>query len=437
MSIKGLLLFIVISACSFVQAQVDTIHYLDPYYQYWPQAENMDDREGPCWAQTNNGDITNRIMAPWWDLYELPYIENSNIYGVAVVATLHDSINPIQVGMFKNMGRTEGEIINFHTFSLIDTTSARGVMRELYFQYESNLHWGEPQNDTVVYPCYEFYFSQPPSKNQLGASMDTFAVGIHNNMTSSQHYATESYLYYPSNTQHDYYWRNQRTSDFNEDSIHFLRYDNSLGDRGGCLFSLWGGFFPIVKLRCTQPKRLRETGREMDAVTVGWDSHDDAVGWQVVIVPAGTPIENGTPIDLDTHTTSYTFSNLDPQQDYLYSVRKTCHYATSHYDTLVAGEWHAPQHLSLRNVGVSTAGDASFSLSPNPTSHTATLSLASPAVAGSLLEVIDPAGRLCYSILPAAGSTTISVDMRALPTGLYTLRFSTPAGSCIRKLMRQ
>ena len=175
----------------------------------------------------------------------------------------------------------------------------------------------------------------------------------------------------------------------------------------------------------------------MDAVTVGWDSHDDAVGWQVVIVPAGTPIENGTPIDLDTHTTSYTFSNLDPQQDYLYSVRKTCHYDTSHYDTLVAGEWHAPQHLSLRNVGVSTAGDASFSLSPNPTSHTATLSLASPAVAGSLLEVIDPAGRLCYSILPATGSTTISVDMRALPTGLYTLRFSTPAGSCIRKLMRQ
>ena len=59
------------------------------------------------------------------------------------------------------------------------------------------------------------------------------------------------------------------------------------------------------------------------------------------------------------------------------------------------------------------------------------------AVAGSLLEVIDPAGRLCYSILPAAGSTTISVDMRALPKGLYTLRLSTPAGSCIRKLMRQ
>ena len=208
MSIKRLLLFIAISACSFVQAQVDTIHYLDPYYQYWPQAENMDDREGPCWIQTNNGDITNGIMAPWWDLYELPYIENSNIYGVAVVATLHDSINPIQVGMFKNMGRTEGEILNFHTFSLIDTTSARGVVRELYFQYESNLHWGEPQNDTVVYPCYEFYFSQPPSKNQLGASLDTFAVGIHNDMTSSHHYATEWYLYYPSNTQHDYYWSN-------------------------------------------------------------------------------------------------------------------------------------------------------------------------------------------------------------------------------------
>ena len=200
--------------------------------------------------------------------------------------------------------------------------------------------------------------------------------------------------------------------------------------------AVWGGIFPIVQLRCTAPKRLHETGRGRGEFSIAWDAHDDAVGWQVAIAPLWASIEDGTIIDLDS-ATSYAFTGLDPTQNYIYSVRKTCHYATSSYDTLVTSEWFPPRRVifNASTMEVSSAIEASFSLAPNPAHGRAEVTLAAPATTGTTVELHDLAGRLLRTLRPAAGATTLDLDLQGLPPAAYFLRLSSPAGTSVRRLL--
>ena len=201
-------------------------------------------------------------------------------------------------------------------------------------------------------------------------------------------------------------------------------------------FRRWGGIFPIVQLRCTAPKRLHETGRGRGEFSIEWDAHDDAVGWQVAIAPLWASIEDGEIIDLDS-ATSYAFTGLDPTQNYIYSVRKTCHYATSSYDTLVTSEWFPPRRVifNASTMEVSSAIEASFSLAPNPAHGRAEVTLAAPAATGTTVELHDLAGRLLRTLRPAAGATTLDLDLQGLPPAAYFLRLSSPAGTSVRRLL--
>jgi hypothetical protein len=68
-------------------------------------------------------------------------------------------------------------------------------------------------------------------------------------------------------------------------------------------------------------------------------------------------------------------------------------------------------------------------LSPNPAHHTATLS---GAVPGAALTLRDALGRVVLTTTADATTGTATLDVRALPAGLYVL---TGAGRAARRLV--
>jgi hypothetical protein len=75
-------------------------------------------------------------------------------------------------------------------------------------------------------------------------------------------------------------------------------------------------------------------------------------------------------------------------------------------------------------------------LYPNPATGSTTLAL--PASLGSAAitaTLVDALGRTARTLtLPAQGTPTHTLDLRALPAGVYALRLSTSAGTIVKKL---
>ena len=112
-------------------------------------------------------------------------------------------------------------------------------------------------------------------------------------------------------------------------------------------------------------------------------------------------------------------------------------YATSNYDTLITSEWLTPRRVifNASTMEVSSAIEASFSLAPNPAHGRTEVTLAAPAAAGTTVELHDLAGRLLRTLRPAAGATTLDLDLTGLPPAAYFLRLSSPAGTSVRRLL--
>ena len=71
--------------------------------------------------------------------------------------------------------------------------------------------------------------------------------------------------------------------------------------------------------------------------------------------------------------------------------------------------------------------NASFSLHPNPATHTITVSLAQP----SAVNIYDMTGRLVLTRQARSGDTAI--DITALPQGVYFLKTATHTAKLIKK----
>ena len=77
-------------------------------------------------------------------------------------------------------------------------------------------------------------------------------------------------------------------------------------------------------------------------------------------------------------------------------------------------------------------------LAPNPATESATLTLAQPARAGTVLRLLDALGRPVWSAPVTAGQTVVAVPLAGQPAGMYLLHLDSPAAPATNwKLLRQ
>ena len=111
-----------------------------------------------------------------------------------------------------------------------------------------------------------------------------------------------------------------------------------------------------------------------------------------------------------------------------------------HGDTLIWGPWRGPVQFYLGSHQPGTQGiedvdtpGPQFSLSPNPASGTVTVETAEGA---EMVEIVDMAGCVVHSqATPHSAPQPLTLDISALPSGVYLVRLSTPQGSALRKLI--
>ncbi len=73
---------------------------------------------------------------------------------------------------------------------------------------------------------------------------------------------------------------------------------------------------------CLTPSDITLSGISSDEVTVDWTPRNTENTWQIVVVPTGTSLAAGTPIDVSTHP--YTVSNLTDNTEYDVYVKALC-----------------------------------------------------------------------------------------------------------------
>lgn len=221
------------------------------------------------------------------------------------------------------------------TVSFVDSANVLGLFKECRFEYQV------ANGESVISPCYEYYFNTP---HEFNLPNDTFYVS----------------LYWPSERSLNwlYWWLFDQDSnrDYWIQDVAALTTDTSWTPRcwgtSGGMFDFnytsmgpgsrgyWGVFFPIINLRCMAPRAvLKERGN--GTATIGWRQEEEGECYQLSLGPYGSNPDSGmivAPTD-----TVYTFHGLAIDSIY-YSVwaRKACRYTTAGYDTLVWSEWGRP-----------------------------------------------------------------------------------------------
>ncbi|MGX8712920.1 MAG: hypothetical protein ACSW8I_04450, partial [bacterium] len=248
------------------EAQKDTVQYLDPWYLFNPLSSRTcyaDFQCHPSHVLTYGGimQIYRNINA------KLP------VYGIAFVAdTSHkfilqysrpnssffkarllDSIND-----FLYLGDSLFPAI--HTITL-DSAVFDSFTKLCFFKYSYN-YIDDPctaistyDPGSIVLPCFELYFDRPYERNwdNICVCQDYFHnVGDSDNWFLCNRFLKDS----ASNT----FFRQACSAD--EVCDDYVSVGN-LTFRNRDTYN-WGGVFPIVRLRCTLPRMVHETGRGSD-----------------------------------------------------------------------------------------------------------------------------------------------------------------------------
>lgn len=267
-------------------------------------------------------------------------------------------------------------------------------------------------------PCYEYYFDRPlvfDGPFCIGAARRYDYVYVGNPCTDNR-FALEwiAWLWQGDPTPDDWMF-------VSDEEGWASQYSSSIG-------RIWGGAFPIVKLRCNAPTGLYMAGRGGEGVTFAWP-RSGAAEYRLAVVPAGQPMDNA--VVVVTTDTFYTFSDLVPDGHYELSLAKGCRYATAGYDTVVWSGWGVAQQYINAGIGEVTEG-VDFDLAPNPARAEVTVVLRDEA-AGAELTLCDLAGRCLWQETLQGLQTTL--DVSALPAGVYLVKVVSPQGLSTRRLL--
>ena len=292
-----------------------------------------------------------------------------------------------------------------------------------------------------VRSSFELYFKTPHTMT------DTFYLGYWNDMHEPVPNNWNSFLTYyvprihiPYEHKTGSYSPNERYY-FNECKYWNGNYYNdweTIIEYMGRLYP-WGLVFPIVKLRCRGGLKgmdLYDKGKGYARVVWDYDEWDDTQHFEVRLDTVNTL--TGDTVEVYhgfVDDTLALFTGLAEGQAYRCSVRKSCRYATSSYDTtLWSDTW---QHVEFATdiYGISQPDGTDFSLSPNPASGTARLTLPRPIDEDATVVLRDLCGRtLATAVLPR-GATELAIPLDGLAPSAYLVQLTTPTALSTRRLV--
>lgn len=333
-----------------------------------------------------------------------------------------------------------------------------------------------PQRKEVVVPCYEVYFDNPFEASHTIANDFYLGRTIDVNCLSVPYYKDDYNTECLVMSHFAPIYRDDSASD-----MHYFRYDdagNILGDVGlpydwewwkASESRPWGLLFPITGLRCKQIHNLHVEEKGERYIVLGWEGGDDEdiPEYQVKMVAHG----EDTDIVIDqayTTDTTRMYTDMVKYNEYTFMVRKSCHYVSTHYDTVIWGDWYPIDFMMkepdttvvdttivdttavdttivdttivdttiVDTTGIRlTLGDADFSLQPNPARGSAELRLQYPVAETAELTLYDMQGRTVRMYPLEQGTKRVTINLEGLPAGAYLLKLLTPRGLGTRRLL--
>ena len=311
-----------------VSAQ-DTVFEQDSWYLF--------KEHGPFYRTSINISSTNHFTKNMIAPYGLDG-SGSVVYGIALTAKAFPSevygVYPPTMILYRQVAPGYPPSI-----AVVDSANIYDNMsKTCFFNYYVDDNVYNYAGNYVV-PCYEFYFDTPHHFN----NGDTFYISHYFPLSQSnalinwwaneQNHDPDKWYYVidaHSNIDYEnlYWWYSDAV-----DTIMLTGYSNIYPIHYG----LWGGIFPIVKLRCTAMGNLQLVEQGYLSATVDWRQNETPEQYQVSIGPVGNKPDSGAMFY--TADTFYTFTNLEPDTNYSVWVRKACRYTTAGYDTIVWSDW--------------------------------------------------------------------------------------------------
>lgn len=378
---KKIALVFAFAVMSFAAVAQDTMHFGSQYYMF-------NELENP-WC-VGNERLRKIKMINYVPLvgYVAQRNDSVTVYGIAYLGWLADYAN-IGVSLAK---RDSGFVFSRYDTTFYDTPTIDCY----YYIYKEGLNC---IFDTVV-PLYEIYFDSPH------VMKDTFYLTC---WTVSPYDTSSGCVFIHTNHE--------------TPNIYMQMYgsDNVYPSANPG----WGMFFPIVQPRCPRPELLTVTV-EGGEVLFGWAEGNPQ--YELSVARRGTDPDSGSLFA--TTDTAYSLAGLDSGVWYTARVRAAC----DRYDSLWWSAWSLPAHFYLGStnpdsLGIATAAEAQFMLSPNPAAGQVTVTAAEGLMH---IEVYDARGALVYSA--AADGTTAVVETKAWPAGQYVVAVETRAGKGSRVL---
>lgn len=402
----------------YAQAQ-DTLHYGDPWYMYqdgYPDYYFSTARSGHMYGGEDI--VSDNAIRP----YAVPSYAGDGmlVYGVAV--TLFESticpLNEFAAGIWTLTERHTDWVnnsngITYGDFQKIAATDRTGLVRTCRFSYLMD------DSDGVAY-CFELYFDRPVMVQ------DTFYPGYIQKTVTDPECTTPMAVVATISETPQPWWGPSSSPDENG-----KMWDMALADG---LPDYWGGFFPIVKVRCTVPRAGELRWRHGDTLALGFaddgEEHDYEVVWATLTETADT---NATPARSGMGDSTVVLTGLEPGTVYWYRVRRSCRIVTDSMDLTVWTPWSEGRYVPgtlTTGLGAQAAGPR-FEVSPNPAQGSAQVEV--EGTEAYSLELIDVHGRTVRRWAAASGSRQLALD--GVPPGLYLLRLTAASGTAMRRLV--
>ena len=408
---KKKIIFSTLIILAFAASAQDTVRYLDPWYAFTDKGILSDCVDVDCLYFSNVpcGETVN-------DTSYISYVHvfsnrnYTNLYGIAVtVDDVATDISTLKFYVYRNCSIIPHSPTFFYwpQFQQDTLVPQRDNTKKCTFEYEYDVYTDSTQKSNFAH-CYEFYFDQPISI----ASEDTIYVGLR--------WCGNYKLVYGVDTTK---MQNAYALNVNKRYMPTAFYL--------CSKDVWGGFFPIVGLRCTAPRDFRLCDEAVP--TACWRGDTNAITFQMSVCNSLVEPELGS---LSTvYDTSINLSSLHPDSAYMVYLRKMCTFVCA--DT-VWSDWSGPIVIgdttgwASHNIGIADASLVDITLTPNPASECVTVS----ATGMQSVELLAVDGTV---ILHRDGlhQDEYTLDLKGLVAGLYMVRVGTPLGTATRRLLVQ
>ena len=156
---------------------------------------------------------------------------------------------------------------------------------------------------------------------------------------------------------------------------------------------------------------------------VRWNNNANHAAAEVSYGPSGIAPEDGTIIS--TPLPQCVLPGLEPDSHYTVYVRARCDFAQSEWT-----DWSEPLDIHLASLGVTAAAGPDITLAPNPAKDEVRIACSHTM---QHISIFTSNGAVALTLTPSA--TEVTLDMRRMPYGTYTVAVSTEAGIATRQLV--